>query len=188
MPSTEYFWGEQFPVGYVIEGRIKWEDIASAATPANDIFKPRNGYRIPIDFTINDNDGTTAGPNGSPREGMMTWSPYNDDTSWQSPQYWLYTWVGNSWITGINDVPGALPLTFPFNPSTTISYHLAKQSKVQLDVFNTLGQKVQTIVNEKQAAGFYNVQFEARNLASGIYFYRIQAESFVKVHKMVLMK
>jgi hypothetical protein len=197
LPSAEYFWAEKFPdFGYVIEGRITWEDLASTADPDDDVFVPKNGYRIPIDFTINDNDGTTAGPNNSPREGMMTWSPYNDDTSWQSPQYWLYTWVGNSWITGINDVPGALPLTFelkqnypnPFNPSTTISYHLAKQSKVQLDVFNTLGQKVQTIVNEKQAAGFYNVQFEARNLASGIYFYRIQAESFVKVHKMVLMK
>jgi hypothetical protein len=197
-PSTEYHWGEQFPVGYLIEGRMKWEDIASAATPSDDIFDPTNGYRIPVDFTINDNDGTNGGPNGSPREGMMTWSPYNDDTSWQSPQYWLYTWVGDrsSTVVGIEDGDSNVPLAFaldqnypnPFNPATTIRYQLAEASDVRLDIFNTLGQKVKTIVQERQPAGVYKVKFDARDLSSGIYFYRFSAADFVKVNKMVLMK
>jgi len=198
LSSTEYFWGLKFPVGYVIEGRIRWEDIAGAATPSDDIFNPTNGYRIPIDYTINDNDGTNAGPNGSPREGMMTWSPYNDDTSWQSPQYWLYTWVGNrsSVVVGIEDGDTSIPLTFaldqnypnPFNPTTTIRYQLAEASDVLLDIYNTLGQKVKTIVQEKQPAGVYKVNFDARDLASGIYFYRLSAANFSKVNKMILMK
>ncbi|NIR67878.1 MAG: T9SS type A sorting domain-containing protein [Aliifodinibius sp.] len=188
VPTIEYHWGTQFPIGYVVEGKISWADLASVS--GDDVFVPSQGYRIPFDLSFNDADG------GGVREGIMTWSPHNDDNSWQSPKFWLHTWVGDSWITGINDIPGELPLTFelkqnypnPFNPTTTITYHLAKQSNVRLDVFNTLGQKVETLVQEKQSAGIYNVRFDARNLATGIYFYRIQAENFVKVQKMILMK
>jgi hypothetical protein len=190
VPAADYHWGPKFPIGYVIEGRIAWADLAAVGN--DNVFFPKQGYRIPFDLSFNDAD---ANPPGT-REGIMTWSPNNDDNSWQSPKYWLYSWIGDTWVTGINDIPSEVPLTFelkqnypnPFNPTTTINYQLAKQSNVQLDVFNTLGQKVMSLVNERQAAGVYNVQFDARNLASGIYFYRIQAENFVKVQKMVLMK
>ncbi|RMF57828.1 MAG: T9SS C-terminal target domain-containing protein [Calditrichaeota bacterium] len=186
--TTDYYWGPKFPVGYVIEGRIAWTDLA--AVGGDHVFVPAPGIRIPFDLAFNDADG------GGVRQGIMTWSPYNDDTSWQSPRYWLYTWVGDTWVTGIEDELSQHPTTFdlkqnypnPFNPSTTITYQLAKPSNVQLDVFNTLGQKVATLVNQKQTAGTYQVQFDAHDLASGIYFYRIQASGFVKVQKMVLMK
>lgn len=191
VPMADYHWGTKFPIGYVVEGRIAWTDLAAIGN--DEVFVPKQGYRIPFDLAFNDAD---ADPTPGTRQGIMTWSPNNDDNSWQSPKYWLYTWIGDSWITGINDLPAEVPLTFelkqnypnPFNPSTVITYHLAKQGHVQLDVFNTLGQKVMSLVNEKQAAGIYNVQFDARSLASGIYFYRIQTENFVKVHKMVFMK
>ncbi|RMI24673.1 MAG: T9SS C-terminal target domain-containing protein [Calditrichaeota bacterium] len=190
VPATDYHWGTQFPIGYVIEGRVRWADIA--AIGGDDQFNPMEGYRIPFDLAFNDADG------GGVRQGIMTWSPHNEDNSWQSPTFWLFTWVGNRWIiTGIDDqVTGEVPLTFdlkqnypnPFNPSTTITYQLARPGKVELDIFNMLGQKVKTVVNQRQSAGVYRVQFDARGLASGIYFYRLKTDQFVKIRKMVLMK
>ena len=187
--SADYYWGTKFPIGYVIEGRISWVDIAALA--GDEVFVPNNGIRIPLDFSINDADG------GGVREGIMTWSPYNDDTSWQGPLYWLYSWVGDK-MEGIEDdlTVGVTPLTYdlaqnypnPFNPSTTIAYQLAGVEDVSLEVFNVLGQKVATLVRQKQSAGKYQVNFDARDLSSGIYFYRLQAGKYVKVHKMILMK
>jgi pimeloyl-ACP methyl ester carboxylesterase len=76
----------------------------------------------------------------------------------------------------------------PFNPTTTINYSLAKEGNIKLIVYNSIGSKVATIVNENKPVGNYTVQFNGRNLASGIYFYKIQAGSFVENKKMMLMK
>ncbi|MBI3587148.1 MAG: T9SS type A sorting domain-containing protein [Ignavibacteriales bacterium] len=61
----------------------------------------------------------------------------------------------------------------PFNPATTISYQLSANSKVSLKVFNLLGQEVATLVNEEKLAGYYQEQFDARTLASGVYVYQL---------------
>ena len=76
----------------------------------------------------------------------------------------------------------------PFNPNTKISYSIPKQSFVQLKVFDVLGREVATLVNEEQPTGNYSIEFDASNLTSGIYFYRIQAGDFVEIKKMLLMK
>jgi hypothetical protein len=76
----------------------------------------------------------------------------------------------------------------PFNPSTTIKFSLPTASDVTLTVYNMLGQKVSTIVNEKMNSGFHSVSFDASNLASGMYIYRIEAASFSSVKKMLLIK
>lgn len=80
----------------------------------------------------------------------------------------------------------------PFNPSTTIAYELPMNGKVNLVVFNALGEEVATLVNAIQEAGSYKVNFNAHNLTSGIYFYRLNVEgadkNFTKTFKMVLMK
>lgn len=76
----------------------------------------------------------------------------------------------------------------PFNPTTAISYQLSVVSQVELMVYNILGQKVQTLVNRKQQAGTYSIVFDAAGLASGIYFYRLQAGNFVRVRKMILLR
>ncbi|MBK7632738.1 MAG: T9SS type A sorting domain-containing protein [Ignavibacteriales bacterium] len=76
----------------------------------------------------------------------------------------------------------------PFNPSTTISYNLPKQAMVEISVFNALGEKVATLVNELKEAGRYNVELNAAGYSSGIYFYQIKANDFVSVKKMILMK
>jgi hypothetical protein len=76
----------------------------------------------------------------------------------------------------------------PFNPATTITYQLPTFSDVKLEVFDVLGRKVASLVNATQPAGTYSVNFNASHLASGIYFYRLQAGSFVETKKMMLVK
>jgi hypothetical protein len=76
----------------------------------------------------------------------------------------------------------------PFNPLTTIRYDLPVPGRVVLDVYNILGQKVRTLVDEIQDAGFKSVQWDAGNLASGVYFYRLETSDFVRTRKVVLLR
>jgi hypothetical protein len=76
----------------------------------------------------------------------------------------------------------------PFNPATTIRYNIPHRSQVFLAVFNTLGQQVATLVQEDQDPGYHQVRFDARNLASGVYFYRLQAGDFVQSKKLMILK
>jgi hypothetical protein len=104
-------------------------------------------------------------------------------------------------VTGIADGFNKLINTFslaqnypnPFNPETHIVYTLPKAEKVQLEIYNTLGQKVATVVNEKQVAGKHEVIWNGKTnsgtqAASGIYFYKLVAEDFTKVRKMMLIR
>ncbi len=76
----------------------------------------------------------------------------------------------------------------PFNPNTTIKYQIPELSFVTLKVYDVLGSEVAILVNEEKSVGRYEIEFDATILSSGIYFYRIQAGSFVETKKMVLMK
>jgi hypothetical protein len=76
----------------------------------------------------------------------------------------------------------------PFNPSTTITYQIPQNSFVTLKVYNILGNEVATLVNGQQAAGVYNFNFKANNLASGIYIYKLTAGNFTSVRKLTLLK
>ncbi|MBP9582674.1 MAG: T9SS type A sorting domain-containing protein [Ignavibacterium sp.] len=76
----------------------------------------------------------------------------------------------------------------PFNPSTSIQYQIAGISQVTLKVYDVLGNEVATLVNEAKPAGSYEVNFNASKLSSGIYFYKLQAGTFLKTKKMILMK
>lgn len=76
----------------------------------------------------------------------------------------------------------------PFNPSTKINFDLAKDSKVNLKIYDMLGREVSTLVNEFRTAGYYTVDFNASALSSGVYFYRITTEDFSAIKKMVIMK
>ena len=76
----------------------------------------------------------------------------------------------------------------PFNPETTIRYQLSESNHVKLTIYNILGQKVRKLIDKKQAAGVYHIKFNGRELASGLYFYKLQAGTFVKVKKMLLIK
>lgn len=76
----------------------------------------------------------------------------------------------------------------PFNPSTEINYYLPNSEHVRLEIFDLLGQKVDTMVDEYQGKGLHHVTFDASHLSNGIYLYRIQAGSYVDTKKMTLLK
>jgi hypothetical protein len=76
----------------------------------------------------------------------------------------------------------------PFNPSTVIKYQVPQNSFVNISVYDLLGNKISTLVNQDKAAGSYELKFDASNLPSGIYFYTIQTGSFTQTKKMILMK
>ncbi len=76
----------------------------------------------------------------------------------------------------------------PFNPNTEISYQLAASSFVNLKVYDLLGNEIANLVNGEQSPGNYKVDFNATELSSGVYFYKLEADKFVQVKKMVLLK
>ena len=102
--------------------------------------------------------------------------------------------ISASGLTGVKD--RALPTAFaldqnypnPFNPATTIDFALPKDARVTLQVYNVLGQQVATLVDEVRQAGYHSVQFNAGQLASGLYIYRIAAGDVTMVKKMMLTK
>ncbi len=115
--------------------------------------------------------------------------------------------IAFSGVNGVNQSPGTAPRTFaldqnypnPFNPSTTIGYDVPYRSRVEITVFNALGQQVKQLVNDDFGAGHYTVQFNANGLASGVYFYRLravagpdanggQSKEFVQTKTLLLMK
>ena len=76
----------------------------------------------------------------------------------------------------------------PFNPSTTIRYSLAKESRVKLKVFTNLGREVVTLVDGVEPAGLYGIQFDTKSLSSGSYFYRLEAGGFSQTRRLLLLK
>lgn len=102
----------------------------------------------------------------------------------------------NAVITTFENEGSRIPIKFtlsqnypnPFNPTTQIQYGLPENSHVKLDVFNITGQKVTELVNEPKSAGFYTVKFDAKNLASGIYIYRLDLGGKILTKKMLLIK
>ena len=76
----------------------------------------------------------------------------------------------------------------PFNPSTIIRYELPKSEHVVLKVYDITGREIATLVNTTQGAGYKEISWNASDLATGIYFYRITAGTFTNVKKMMLVK
>ena len=111
----------------------------------------------------------------------------------------VYAWgvqINNqTTVTGVEET-GGVPLVYtleqnypnPFNPATTIRFSIPKSGQVRLKVFDILGREVATLLNDVRDAGNYEVPFDARMLASGTYFYRLETAGFVETKKMLLLK
>ena len=116
------------------------------------------------------------------------------------------TWTGNTntdWNTDgkfelskVIEVDVGSPMNYelsqnypnPFNPSTTIRFSLLESNPVNLSIFNSLGEKVEEVVNEVKEPGVHTIEFSAQDLPSGTYFYRIQVNGFTQIKKMILLK
>ncbi|MCL6100535.1 MAG: T9SS type A sorting domain-containing protein [Bacteroidetes bacterium] len=106
----------------------------------------------------------------------------------------VYRSINTSTSKAYNDK--FIPATFilmqnypnPFNPSTSISYEVPRSSFVTLEVYDVLGRKMSTLVQEEKATGKYSIRFNADGLASGIYFYTLRADDFIQTNKMTLIK
>lgn len=105
--------------------------------------------------------------------------------------------AGSAVSTSSEDIVSGLPVEFeleqnfpnPFNPTTNIRFALPSASNVALEVYNVLGQRVATLIsNEKMSAGRHSVKFDASQLGSGMYIYRIQAGNNISTKKMMLIK
>ena len=125
---------------------------------------------------------------------LLVGSPYDDAAGPGMGRVSVYS---SSVVNGIDPgQSGVMPTQFalkqnypnPFNPTTTIKYSVTEVSKVSLILFNLLGQEIITLVNDEKPAGNYSVNFNAANLPSGVYFYRLQAGNFIETKKMILLK
>jgi hypothetical protein len=119
---------------------------------------------------------------------------YNGMDSLSSQNQYLVYLIRH--VIGIKIISSSVPGEFnlfenypnPFNPSTKIRYDLPKGCFVEIVLYDVLGNIVETLVNEKQRPGTYEVTFNGEKYASGIYFYKITAGGFTNVKKMVLLK
>jgi hypothetical protein len=99
-------------------------------------------------------------------------------------------------LTGVEPVSGNIPEKFelfqnypnPFNPVTTIKFDIPDNSNVKLSVFDMLGREVKVLLNENKVAGSYSLDFNAAELSSGTYFYKLEAGKYTDIKKMVLIK
>lgn len=130
------------------------------------------------------------------------------DASWKKDKLEIFAFIQNDdtkeilqaekivSYTDINDEISDLPEVYslsqnypnPFNPSTVIKYDLVETSKVKLVIYDILGRKVKTLVDKTQDAGSYKVNFDAKGIASGVYFYKIVAGEFSDIKKMLFIK
>jgi hypothetical protein len=121
---------------------------------------------------------------------FVTWSPYVNTTVWSA------TGCTGPTVIGISHNSSEIPKVYalaqnypnPFNPSTNIKFGLPKSSIVKLTVFDITGRQVAVLVDGQLNAGNYAYDFDASNIASGVYFYKLQANEFTSVKKMLLVK
>ena len=144
---------------------------------------------------VSNTDGIASYPYSLPDYPLGVFAAQNDDAT-----VVLVGWdkIFNKINKATTDVKnqGVIPDGFklfqnypnPFNPTTNIQYSIASEQFVILNVYDTLGKVVKSLVSEEKPAGTYDVQFSTRDLPSGIYFYKIQAGNFIQTKKMVLMK
>ncbi len=152
-------------------------------------------WPIPVNLAYTNSDLLTGGTMGEP-VGDLNWFPSQKASfNMAAEDAALETMLQNGTLTGVKsrpNVPGTFALSQnypnPFNPSTEISFAIPKSGFVTLKVYNVLGQEVATLMDGFKTAGNYNVVFNASNLASGVYFYRLSLGTQSISKKMLFLK
>jgi len=189
--SETYFFESGGTSDYYIEAKIPLRDFAELGNDSLFVPQENVGIMMPIEIQANDADIQNGGTVARIQFGVN--SP---DSPWHgAPDNWTITWLGLPSFVGIekeskNRVDFHLSNNYPnpFNPVTYIHYSIPYSGKVELNVYNSLGQKVRTIVNKYQTAGEYTFPFDASGLASGIYFYELKMRDHTLTKKMILLK
>ncbi len=161
---------------------------------------------VPTSFTHYILTIADTGPYGEFSQEFIPFDDYIGQTIWVAFRYYMNGSVDGFFVhlddfevtnpIGIKPIGNEIPRQFnlkqnypnPFNPVTNIEFDIAKTSFVKLEIYNSLGQEVKTLVNEELTAGSYKVDFDASGLTSGAYFYRLVTDSYVKTNKMILVK
>jgi hypothetical protein len=128
---------------------------------------------------------------------LLAWT-FSTNSSDPASSAWLDNifFPGDVVVTSVSDATPDLPKVFaleqnypnPFNPKTVVRYQVAGVSDVKITVYDVLGREVAVLANERKLPGRYEVTFDGSHLASGVYFYRMQAGSFVQTRKLTLLK
>jgi hypothetical protein len=177
------------------QATIKWNMNTEFDVAAYWVFK--NSTNNPGTATL---AGTTYQPDTSFVVSGLTYGTWyfwvQAVDNYCTPKVSPYSTVVSCNVVGIGAVSNNVPDKFylsqnypsPFNPTTTIKYGLKKSVFVELNVYDELGRLIRTLVKENQKAGVYEVNFDGRELSSGIYFYRITTKEFTDTKKMILIK
>lgn len=184
-----------------VNGGTSWQPISAA----NMIFKiffadSNNGYALSVDVT-------GAGQMIKSTDGGAHWLDETTPRSNLRGIYFLNTNLGYavgdngvilkySFATSVNDPPKNIPTKFsleqnypnPFNPTTTIPFSLPSKEFVSLKVYDVLGREVAVLVSGQMSAGDHSALWNASNMSSGIYFYRLQASKFTETKKLILLR
>jgi hypothetical protein len=198
--DNNFFFGS---VDSLNAANIFWAPDGVARQQANDKFVGHTGHPFVkfSDYFTNDWNALD-GENNYQLNGTYKNLGFTPPVSWTNPGM-IGALPGDANVgalgataTGVNNESLNNPTTFalkqnypnPFNPTTTIEYALPHTANVTLKVFNMLGQEVKTLTNGVESTGIHSVQFNAKNLTSGVYFYRLQTGSFSQVNRMLLLK
>ncbi len=161
------------------------------------LFVSRTAAQNKISSSVLGNGGTTVSGNnnriaGTLGQNLIGVSSNSNNTS--NAGFWYQT---ADFVTSVAQIEtDLLPSEFcleqnypnPFNPSTTIQFAVPEASDIKIKLYDVLGREVTTLVNETYQPGIYRVEFEAADLPSGLYVYRLQTDGFVKTRKMMLLK
>jgi photosystem II stability/assembly factor-like uncharacterized protein len=163
--------------------------------------KTTNGGTNWIALTSIPLSGNVTGIAGTGNEWWVTsggdiFYSSNNGTNWtnQYPTIGGYSDIAiartgsNIWAVGDGGVVLSQNYPNPFNPSTNIKFDIPKSSNVKINIYNALGKEVTTLVNEKLSTGSYEVNWNASNYPSGVYFYKLITDEFSNTKKMVLLK
>lgn len=177
---------------------ITWEDHRNAGN--SDIYAQRIASNAALNWAATGYEICTVGndqlrpailSNGN-LGAIVVWQDYRSGNNFDVYEVGFNT----TGIIGIDPIVNTMPSRYdlsqnypnPFNPSTVINYQLLQAGEVKLSVFNLLGKNITTLVNGSQSAGNHSVTWNAGNLPSGIYIYKIETGSFISSRKMILIK
>ncbi len=168
----------------------------------NDGIPDQNPARVVLHTTNGGDSWTTSYMSRNDSSAVFSLFFQDANNGWLTGDYGLIEHTTNAG-TGIQSEENGVPRHFalkqnypnPFNPTTKIDFGLPKQSQVSLIIYDILGREVKELVNDKLQAGYYHFTWDATRFASGVYFYRIEAQSlsgdkksFVEVKKLLLLK